>query len=69
MEPKLLTRAVIAGGVLAVGGIGLFALLWIALGSASPFARVVLSVCIPPIMMAAGVGVYFLVVRPAPKQE
>jgi hypothetical protein len=71
LDSKLLRRTVLAGGLLAVFGIGMFGLLWVVLGSlgASDFARVVLSICIPPILMAAGVGAYFLLVRPAPGQE
>lgn len=71
MDSKTLRRTVIAGGVLALLGIGLFFLFWVVLGSfgTPDFARVVLSVCIPPILMAAGVGAYFLLVRPEPPQE
>jgi hypothetical protein len=71
LDSRILTRTVLAGALLAMFGIGMFALLWVILGSigASQFARVVLSVCIPPILMAGGVGIYFLVVRPAPRQE
>jgi hypothetical protein len=71
LDSKLLTRTVVAGGVLALLGIGLFFLFWVVLGSLGTpdFARVVLSVCIPPILMAAGVGAYFLLVRPSPSQE
>jgi hypothetical protein len=63
---KNLSRATIAGVVLAVGGILLFIVLWIILGNAGvdPFARLLLSLCIPPALMAALVGGYFLMVQP-----
>lgn len=59
-------RTVIAGAILAFLGIGAFIGIWSVLGNigASQFARVVLSVCLPPIVMAAGIGAYFLLVRP-----
>lgn len=66
MDSKLITRMVIAGGLVGVIGIALFLGLWIFLGTItdSAFARVVLSVCLPPIILATAFGVYYLVVRP-----
>lgn len=57
---------VIAGGLVGVVGIALFFGLWLLLGTipASPFVRVVLSVCLPPIILATVFGMYYLVVRP-----
>jgi hypothetical protein len=70
LDTGLIKRTALAGAVLALVGIVLFVLIWFGLGNASmsQFARIVLSICIPPILMAAGMGVYFLLVRPAPKQ-
>ena len=57
-----LTRASIAGAGLAIGGILLFFMLWFALGAADvgPFAQLRLSLCIPPALIAAAVGLFFL---------
>jgi hypothetical protein len=58
---------VIAGGLVGVIGIALFFGLWVVLGTigfVSSFARVVLSVCLPPIILATAFGMYYLVVRP-----
>lgn len=49
---------------MAVGGIVLFFVLWIALAGVDQFARLMLSLCIPPGLMAAIVGGYLLLVQP-----
>jgi hypothetical protein len=61
-DPKTLRRFLVAGAVLAVGGIILFVLLWLALGGAgvAQFPRLVLSMCIPPAIIALLLGGYFL---------
>ncbi len=76
MDNKTLTRTVIAGGVLSGLGIALFFLLWFGLGSAqvAQLPRVVLSVCLPPAIMAMVVGLYFIIARgstqpPPPDQD
>jgi hypothetical protein len=66
LDSKLITRMVIAGGLVGVIGIALFFGLWVVLGAipTTPFVRVVLSVCLPPIILATIFGMYYLVVRP-----
>lgn len=65
MDSRLVQRTVIAGGILGGIGIGLFFGMWVLMGSlgATPFARVVVSVCLPPVLLAAGIGVYLVVTR------
>jgi hypothetical protein len=62
-DGKLLSRTVIAGGILAVVAIGLFLLLWTAFSGLDDFVRLMLSVCIPPAALALIAGVFFLVTR------
>jgi uncharacterized RDD family membrane protein YckC len=66
LDRKLITRMVIAGALVGVVGIALFLGLWVLLGTIveSSFARVVLSICLPPIILATVFGMYYLVVRP-----
>lgn len=66
LNAKNLSRATIVGVSLAVGGIVLFLVLWAVLGSAGvdQVARLLLSLCIPPALMAALVGAYFLYAQP-----
>jgi lipopolysaccharide export LptBFGC system permease protein LptF len=61
-----LSRATFIAIGLAVGGIVLFFILWGVLGSTGmdAFARLILSLCIPPGLMAALIGVYFLLAQP-----
>ena len=65
LNQKRLTRATIAGPVLAVIGILLFAVLWIALGHAgvATLPRLVSSMCIPPLVLALLIGGYALISR------
>lgn len=62
-----LRRANIAGISLAVGGIILFIILWAVLGALNvqPFARLMVSLCLPPAVIAGVVGIYILVARPS----
>jgi hypothetical protein len=64
-----LTRALMAGAALAVLGIALFAGLWVVLGSqgVDQTARLLLSLCIPPAIIAALLGAYFLLAQPGRK--
>jgi hypothetical protein len=64
-----LTRALMAGAALAVLGIALFAGLWVVLGSqgVDQAARLLLSLCIPPAIIAALLGAYFLLAQPGRK--
>ena len=59
-------RMVTAGAVLGVLGIVLFIILWTSFGSAgmSQLPRLLLSMCIPPAVIAVIVGVYVLFFRP-----
>ncbi|MDZ4764739.1 MAG: hypothetical protein SGI73_09320 [Chloroflexota bacterium] len=63
--PKLRTPLII-GGVLAVTGILLFVILWVVLGSAglSNVQRLFISLCLPPAILAGGVGAFVLFMRP-----
>jgi uncharacterized membrane protein YczE len=68
LDNNQIKRTTIAGAVLALLGVAMFIGLWVMLGNTdtSQFARILLSLCIPPIVMAAGVGLYFLLVRSSP---
>ncbi len=57
-----LTRAAIAGVGLAALGIVLFVALWVLLGNAgmAQFPRLMVSLCVPPAIIALIIGVYFL---------
>ena len=56
-----MTKASVIGSVMAVGGIILFVILYTALrnSGADPVQRVVVALCIPPILMGVLVGGYF----------
>lgn len=64
-----LSRALIAGAALAVLGIALFIALWTILGNqgTDQAARLLLSLCIPPAVIAALLGAYFLLAQPGRK--
>lgn len=68
---RSLSRALIAGAALAVLGIALFIALWTILGSqgADQAARLLLSLCIPPAVIAALLGAYFLLAQPGRKDR
>ncbi len=61
-----LTRAGVAGAVLAVLAIVLFIVLWVVLGSfkMDAMARLFASLCIPPAILAGIMGVYILTRKP-----
>lgn len=65
LNRRSMTRAGIAGIVLATLGVVLFIVLWVTLGSAgiSQLARLLLSLCLPPAIIAALIGIYVLVAR------
>ena len=65
LDSNQIKRTTIAGALLALVGVGMFIGLWVVLCNTdvSQFARLILSLCVPPILMALGVGIYFLVVR------
>jgi|GEM_PF-1226004 len=62
LGPAALRRMLIVGAVLAVGGVGLFVALWVLLGQANveSFPRLILSMCVPPAVIALIVGGLFL---------
>ena len=64
-KPPNLGRGLIAGLVLAIVGVGLFILLWIGLGSLGfqQFPRLILSMCVPPAVIAVLIGAYVLIFR------
>ena len=63
---RALSRASIIGAVLGIAAIILFVILWVVLSgtSLSLIARILLSLCIPPALLAALMGAYLLVIRP-----
>lgn len=62
---KGLSRAGIAGAILGVVGIVLFLACWAALGQAGmqQLPRLLLSLCIPPLLIGIGILVYALISR------
>lgn len=64
-------RAHTAGISLAVGGVVLFIILWTALGALNvqTFARLLISLCLPPAIIAGVVGVYILITRPSKPRQ
>jgi uncharacterized membrane protein len=64
---KSLSRASAAGVGLALLGIVLFVVLWVILGTAGveTFARLLVSLCLPPAIIAGLIGGYVLLARPA----
>lgn len=63
---RALSRASIFGAVLGVLGIILFVVFWLVFGQLglTQFARLFLSLCLPPAIIAALVGGYVLIARP-----
>src|SRR5262245_1788156 len=70
VNKQILSKASIVGAVLAVGGIILFVILYAALGNTSVDAitRVLVSLCVPPALMAVLVGGYFFLTRSQEKR-
>jgi membrane associated rhomboid family serine protease len=68
LNRKNLSRATAVAMVLSTLGIILFLVLWAVLGNAGvdSFARLIISMCVPPALMAGAVGAYFLL-RPGDK--
>ncbi len=66
LNGRNLTRAGVAGAVLAVLAIVLFIVLWVVLGSFKMDAmpRLFASLCIPPAILAAVMGIYILTRKP-----
>lgn len=61
-----LKKALIAGTLLSAIAIALFLILWVLLGSAGveQTVRLLMSLCLPPAIIAAILGVYILLARP-----
>lgn len=62
---QALTRASVAGVILAIFGIVLFIVLWLVLGQMgyTQFPRIFLALCLPPAVIALLIGLYVLVMR------
>ncbi|MEQ8675380.1 MAG: hypothetical protein RLP44_10775 [Aggregatilineales bacterium] len=62
-DGKSVSRIGLSGAVLGIVAIGLFVGLWVILGNANvdDFPRLIISVCVPPALMTAFLGVYILV--------
>lgn len=70
VDQNNLPRALVSGIVLAAVGIGLFIAIWVVLGNigVDQFPRLILSLCVPPALMAGILGAYILLARPTPKE-
>jgi lipopolysaccharide export LptBFGC system permease protein LptF len=64
-DGQRLKRASIVGVVLAVGAVALFLVLWTLLGNSGldQFPRLIISLCVPPAVLALLVGAYFLITQ------
>jgi hypothetical protein len=69
LDKRGLTRAFIAGIVLALSGIGLFVILWLSLSSLDQFPRLIIAVCVPPALIALAIGIFFLLIQPGSKRS
>lgn len=67
LDKQTISRIGIVGAILGMLAVGLFAGLWFGLGTTSldVFPRLVIAICLPPAIMAALVGGYMLLKRPA----
>lgn len=65
-HPPSLRRPLIIGGGLALAAVVLFILLWVIMGNAGIEAlpRLLVSLCVPPAILAVVVGAYILIARP-----
>lgn len=66
LNRRTLSRASVLGVGLSVGGIALFVILWLVLGNLGleQIPRLLISLCLPPAVMAGLIGGYILLVRP-----
>lgn len=62
-DGKTVSRIGLIGAIIGIVAIGLFVALWVILGNANmdAFPRLIISVCVPPALMTAFLGVYVLV--------
>lgn len=56
-----ITRIAVAGAILGVVGIVLFLVLYSALSNTADLPRLLISLCVPPAVMAILLGIYLLV--------
>ncbi|CAG1772779.1 hypothetical protein BAC2_03021 [uncultured bacterium] len=63
-----LSKPLIMGAVLAVLGVVLFLVIYIALAESEAIIRLFVAMCVPPAVIAAIIGVYVLVARPGNSQ-
>jgi|FLYN01.1.fsa_nt_gi hypothetical protein len=65
---ETLSKASTLGVSLGIGGVALFVTLWLVLGSVGveQIPRLLISLCLPPAIMAGVLGGYMLLVRPRP---
>ncbi|MBI5670333.1 MAG: hypothetical protein HZC41_20260 [Chloroflexi bacterium] len=65
LKRSSLSRASVAGAALAVVGIILFIVLWVVMGQlgATNLARLLVALCLPPVVIAAMIGAYVLITR------
>lgn len=63
-----LSKPLIMGAVLAVLGVVLFLVIYIALAESEAVIRLFVAMCVPPAVIASIIGVYVLVARPGSSQ-
>lgn len=63
LDPQKLIRAQAGVAILAIGGIGAFLLIYALLDDAQPLMRLLLALCLPPLLIAVVLIVYLLFVR------
>lgn len=63
LKKRGLSRAAVLGFGIVVSAVVLFLIFWIGLSNTdmAPFPRVLISVCIPPAVIAALIGIYMLI--------
>jgi lipopolysaccharide export LptBFGC system permease protein LptF len=64
-NPPNLSKVAVAGVGLGVVGVVLFVILWVVFGQmgVASLARLVVSLCLPPLVIAGLIGVYVLLMK------
>jgi hypothetical protein len=62
-NPLNITRWLMGGAVLAGLGVGLFLLIFFALNGVDQLTRLVIALCVPPLVMVVLLGGYILLIR------
>jgi hypothetical protein len=62
-NPLNITRWLMGGAVLAGLGVGLFLLIFFALNGVDQLTRLVIALCVPPLVMVVLLGGYILLTR------